>query len=262
MGIDWRASKEEWIDRVRAELLPGLTSDPRFADAERVVERFEKAVAAWQISDDFRQIVHDANELCGAAEILRDLGSEDRLLYEPRLRATSKSIDFFVQRVDGKHCWIDVKTVAPGWQDDDVAWERVLQIATAVPANTNLVLDPNYAGAVLGRQMINARWSFVQRAIEVEAKITLLTEAERGPVWLLFCSNGAWREDALEDFATFYWTGRFRADDWAKNAITLYMVERNLRFARTLTGFCYLERRQDEVRVRKFTIGVEGPGES
>jgi hypothetical protein len=171
MGIDWRASKEEWIDRVRAELLPGLTSDPRFADAERMVERFEKAVAAWQISDDFRQIVHDANELCGAAEILRDLGSEDRLLYEPRLRATSKSIDFFVQRVDGKHCWIDVKTVAPEWQHDDVAGERVLQIATAVPANTNLILDPDYAGAVLGRQMIN----FVQRAIEVEAKITLLT---------------------------------------------------------------------------------------
>jgi hypothetical protein len=242
MGIDWRASKEAWIDRVRRELLPGLTSDPRFPDAGRIVKRFEKAVAAWQMSDDFRPIVHDANELCGAAEILRELGPEDRLLYEHR-----------------RHCWIDVKTVAPELQNDDAAWERVLQIATAVPANANLVLDPDYAGAVLGRQMINARWSFVQRAIEAEAKISLLTEAERRPVWLLFCSNGACREDALEDFVSFYRTGRFRADDWAQNAITRYMAERNLRFARTLTGFCFLERGQDEVRVRKFTIEVEGP---
>jgi hypothetical protein len=33
------------------------------------------------------------------------------------------------------------------------------------------------------------------------------------------------------------------------------MAERNLRFAPTLTRFCYLERGQDEVRVRKYREG-------
>jgi hypothetical protein len=256
--IDWKAAKEEWIDKVRAELLPRLTGDSRFSDADILVQRFEAAVVRWRSSDDFRPVINDANELCAASEILDDLRSVDRLLYEPRLSATPKSIDFCVEWADGGRSWIDMKTVAPGWQDDDAAWERIRQIAAEAPANTHLIVHRDHAGAALGGQMIKARWSFIQRAIALEAKIALLNEAERGPVRLLLCSDGARHRDELEDFADLYRTGKFRADDWAQNAVARYMAERNLSFDRAITGFCYLERRHDEIQARKFTIDVKG----
>lgn len=257
--IDWKASKESWIEEIRAGLLPRLAGDGRFPDANALAQRFEASVSHWRTSDAFRPVINDANELCAAAEILNDLSPTDRLLYEPRLRATPKSIDFCVEWADGGRSWIDMKTVAPGWQDDEVAWARIEQITTDLPANTHLIVQRDLAGAALGGRMIKARWSFIQRAIELEAKITLLTEAERGPVRLLLCSEGAWHRDELEDFADFYRTGRFRADDWAQNAIARYMTERNLTFDRSITGFCYLERRHDEICARKFTIDVRGP---
>jgi hypothetical protein len=257
--IDWKADKEEWIDKVRVELLPRLTGDSRFSDADALVQRFEAEVARWRKSHDFRPVINNANELCAAGEILGDLRPTDRLLYEPRLSATPKSIDFCVELADGGRSWIDMKTVAPAWQDDDVAWERIQQIAATLPANAHLILHRDHAGAAMGGQMIKARWSFIQRAIELEAKIALLTEVERGPVRLLLCSEGAWYRDELEDFADFYRTGKFRSDDWAQNAIARYMAEGNLSFNRSITGFCYLERRHDEVHARKFTIDVKGP---
>ena len=36
MAIDWEASKEDWIDRVRGELYPSLHADRRFVDAGRL----------------------------------------------------------------------------------------------------------------------------------------------------------------------------------------------------------------------------------
>jgi hypothetical protein len=259
MAIDWKAEKEAWLDQLRADLLPRLTGDGRFLDAHKMAQRFEEAVARWRISDDFRPVINDANELCGAAEILRHMRLSDRLLYEPPLGATPKSIDFCIELADGGLSWVDMKTVAPGWQDDEAAWARIQRISADLPGNTHLILDREYAGAALGGQWIKARWSFVQRAIELEAKISLLTDAERGPVRLLLCSEGAWHEDDLEDFADFYREGKFRADDWAQNAIVRYMAERKLSFDGSIAGFCYLERRHDEVAARKLTIDLRGP---
>jgi hypothetical protein len=152
-----------------------------------------------------------------------------------------------------------MKTVAPGWQDDDAAWERIQHITAELPANAHLIVQREYAGAALGSQMIKARWSFIQQAVELEARIARLTDIERGPVRLLLCSEGAWHRDDLEDFADFYRTGKFRADDWAQNAIARYIAERGVTFDRSIAGFCYLERWHDETCARKFTIDVKGP---
>lgn len=259
MVVDWQAAKEDWIERVNALLLPRLTEDGRFIDAHVMVRRFEAAVTRWRTSDDFRPVINDANELCAAAELLGDLRPDDYLRYEPRLSRTPKSIDFCVEWADGGRSWIDMKTVAPGWQDDEAAWTRVQQIAEEMPDNTHLLLDRSWAGAAIGGQRIKARWSFVQRTAELESKIALLSEAERGPVRLLLCSEGVWHKDDLEDFADFYRTGKARADDWAQNAIARYMTERNIVFDRSITGFCYLERHHDEMVARDFTIDVRGP---
>jgi hypothetical protein len=259
MAIDWKASKELWINDVRVSLIPRLTGDARFPDAEHMVNRFDAAIARWRQSDDFRPVINDANELAAAAEILHDLRATDLLLYEPKLSKTPKSIDFGVLWADGGRSWIDMKTVVPGWQDDDAAWKRITEITAATPGNTHLVLDRDFGGAAIGGQWIKARWSFVQRTVDLEAKIAHLTEVERGPVRLLFCSEGIWHQDDLEDFADFYHSGLFRADDWAQNAIAQYMAERNIKFDHSIAGFCYLERKHDDALARKFTVDVRGP---
>jgi hypothetical protein len=87
----------------------------------------------------------------------------------------------------------------------------------------------------------------------------LLDESERGPVRLLLCSNGGFHKGGLEDFADFYRTGRFRGDDWARNAVAQYMQEEGIAFARSLAGFCFLERGWCEAAASDLTIDVRGP---
>jgi hypothetical protein len=87
----------------------------------------------------------------------------------------------------------------------------------------------------------------------------LLQGSERGPLRLLLCSSGPWNRDDLEDFADFYMTGKFREDDWARNALARFMAEKNIAFAKSLAGFGYLERRHDEVEPRRFVLDVRGP---
>ena len=236
---DWKTAKEEWIGKLRAELLPLLAEDDRFSDSGAMAQRFEAAVLRWRKSNDFRPVINDANEMCAAGEILKNLRPTDRLPYEPRLRGTRKSIDFCVKWANGGLSWIDMKTVAPGWQDDDAAWERIQQITAVLPSHTHLVVRRDCAGAAIGGQMIKARWSFIQRTVELEAKIALLTDVERGPVRLLLCSEGAWHRSDLEDFADFYRTGKFRADDWAQNAIAHYMAERSIIFDRSIESLLH-----------------------
>ena len=114
-------------------------------------------------------------------------------------------------------------------------------------------------GAGISSQEIKARWSFISRTIEVESKSALIPANERGPVWLLFCSDrSAWHADDLEDFADFYRTGSFREDDWARNAVARYMEEEGHQFAGTLAGFHYLGRRHDECKV-DLQFAVQGP---
>lgn len=259
MVIDWQASKEEWVKDVQKRLVPRLLADRRFPSSSQLVARFEASVERWRKGMTIRPLINDANELAAAAALLDKLKANDQLDYEPRLSGTPKSIDFRVVGADGARGWIDMKTVAPGWQDDRAGWERIVKIAEEFPDTAKLIVHEKWGGAAIGGQLVKARWSFVQRTVELEQKIALLTESERGLVRLLLCSEGSWREDDLEDFADFYRTGKFRPDDWAQNAIARYMAERKIEFAHTISGFCYLERRHDEVGARKLVMDVKGP---
>jgi hypothetical protein len=166
---------------------------------------------------------------------------------------------FLVIGEQSHRAWIDVKTVAPQWQDDDEAWQRFLDIAAEFPSNARLGVRRDFCGAAISGQAIKARWTSIRRTIEVEQKAALISPAEKGRVWLLFCSDsGAWHPDELEDFADFYRTGKFRDEDWSRNAIARYMKEEKLAFARTLEEFHYLRRRQDELNV-ELRLAMRGP---
>lgn len=120
-----------------------------------------------------------------------------------------------------------MKTVAPQWQDDETGWQRFERIAAAFPDNAQMGVAREFGGAGIFGQSIKARWSFIRQTLELERKASLIPADVAGPVWLLLCSDrSAWHLDELEDFADFYRTGRFREDDWARNAIAEYMTER------------------------------------
>jgi len=112
---------------------------------------------------------------------------------------------------------------------------------------------------VLSGLEFKARWTFIQRTREAEEKEALLSPEEKAPVRLLFCSNGALRKDALEDFADFYLTGQFRPDDWMQNAVARYLADENIVFSRTLIGFSYLYLRWETGETEDFQIDVRGP---
>jgi hypothetical protein len=257
--IDWPASKADWVNDVRTIPLPQLRADKSLVGLSALEQNFDNSVAAWQAGGAFRPVINCGNELAAAAALLPHVADNAQLQYERRLLRTGKSIDFCVQAENGALEWIDMKTIAPGWQDDADAWARLMQIVAEFPANAQLVVDRQFGGAAIVLQAMKARWGFVQRAVEFERKLTLLSESERGPARLLLCSEGSWHEDDLEDFADFYFTGRFREDDWAQNAVARHMSERNLVFTRTVTGFLFLHRSNDELFARRFSADVRGP---
>jgi hypothetical protein len=246
---------------MRDQMIPRIRDNPNFLGRERLIARFEDQAGRWQPRPgrSFSQILETINEIAAAIAILDSTEDITELAYEPKLSQTDRTIDFRITFASGRCCWIDVKTVAPEWRDDDAGWKRFEAIATGFPSNARLVVDRNLGGAALSGQEIKARWTFIQRTKEAEEKEALLSLEEKAAVRLLFCSNGALRKDALEDFADFYLTGQFRPDDWMRNAVAQYMQDADLSFSRTLVGFSYLCFRWETGGLEDFEIDVRGP---
>jgi hypothetical protein len=262
-GIDWDASRERWIREARAAWAPRLSNDPRFPDGRKLLKRFDLEIETWRTKKaegfTFRQLINFGNELGAAVGLLDHVTDLATLRYEPRIPGVPKTLDFLLLDAEGRRAWIDVKTVAPQWVDDDAEWKRFQAIARKFPGNARLVVDRVFGGAGIGGQSIKTRWSFVTRTLEVEHKAALIPEQMRGPVWLLFCSDRfAWHPDDLADFADMYRSGRFRDDDWSRNEVSRYMKEKNLAMSGTLSGFHYLGRGHDEVAV-DLRFRVRGP---
>jgi hypothetical protein len=99
--FDWQAMKEDWIRRIRSDLIPALRADRRIVDCSVLVARFDTSVERWRGDSPMRRVVNDANELAAARALLNRMKLDDELLYEPRLEATLKTIDILVRSADG-----------------------------------------------------------------------------------------------------------------------------------------------------------------
>jgi hypothetical protein len=108
------------IERTRTELVSRIKDDEKFVGRERLIARFEGQVIRWKTNEDFGQSLETINEIAAAIAILGSTGDITELAYEPRLARTKQSIDFRIRFASGNPCWIDVKTVAPRWMDDDL----------------------------------------------------------------------------------------------------------------------------------------------
>ncbi|MDE3163166.1 MAG: hypothetical protein KGL64_07890 [Acidobacteriota bacterium] len=251
---------EEWITLVREKTVPQLLADQRLINGHRLNEKFASQVNAWRNGKSFRPIIETANELAAAECLLRSIGETGRLSYEPRMAGTKKRIDFLIEREQTLYEWVEVKTVAPQFIDDDASWQRYLRIAEEFSQSASFLTDRRYLGSAITGQAIKTRWSFIRYTAEVEASEVLVPAAMKGNPWLLFCSNGFdWTIKDLEDFADFYRTGSPREDDPWGNATVRFMHDAGITFRRTLAGFHYMERKNPNVSASCFRRNVRGP---
>ena len=224
-----REALEEWIAAVEAELIPILRGDARFKNSATLCDLFARKVSEWRSGAELKQIVEIGSELAIAERFLRDMEDGDALEYERHMTGTPKRIDFSVTWADRSLSWFEVNTVAPQWIDDEAGWKRFQSTAIGFQENARLIVGRNWAGSAISGQAIKARWSFLKRTSEVEERAALIPAVMRGPVALLFCSNGFdWHRDELEDFADFYRTETPRSDDWLANGMLLFMAEENI----------------------------------
>ncbi len=258
--IDWNTSREDWISAVCAILIPKLNSDVRFDRSGELIARFHHEVDIWRGNDFFRPVIEFGNELAAAECILSSMPAGERLIYEPSMAGTQKRIDFLKLDELGSREWIEVKTVSPQWVDDEAGWDRFLELSKDFPENARLVVDKSWSGAAISGQALKARWTFIQKTIDVEERARYIPADMSGPIWLLLCSTGSnWHKDELEDFADLYRTGQPRTDDWTQNMTVRYMQDRGLMFNGSLAGFHYLERSHCDVLANKFFRNVVGP---
>ena len=124
----------------RLQLIAGIRRYPKHPSVARGLKflrssllRFESEVATWSSkgsgSPRFRSITNIVNEVAAAKSFLDRMKSIELLRYEFPISGTKKTLDFLVIDEEGRRAWIDVKTVAPAWQDDDEAWKRFQALA-------------------------------------------------------------------------------------------------------------------------------------
>lgn len=248
-----------WINQVQISLAAKLRADTRFVGSKDLLGRFDREIATWQSHGCFRQVIEIGNELAAAECLLSTLSQDSQMLYEPLITGSKKRIDFLLVDSNGSRSWIEVKTIHPTWVDNESGWERFMRIAQAFPANAQLIVAKEWSGSAIAGQFIKARWSFIKRTAEVEAREVEIPRSEYGPVWLMLCSTGQnWHLEDLEDFADFYRTGVARDDDWMCNAVAEYMHDEKVTFTRALAGFHYLARKHDAVSAHDFRYNVRG----
>ena len=73
--------------------------------------------------------VGGGNELAAAECLLGSSNPDALVCYEPPMAGTKKRFDFLCMDGTGQRTWIEVKTVAPQWIDDEAGWQRVVRLA-------------------------------------------------------------------------------------------------------------------------------------
>lgn len=261
MPID-RELVERFLSEVDAEMVPVIEAGAnRLQGHRKLLGRYRFECAAWRSEkvDHVRGIMEVVNELCVARLILedQDVISAD---YEPEIDGMDRTIDFLVRpATTDARIFYDVKTIHPQERD---AWERYQKAKDErwFTPNTELVLDREWMGGEIAHELFASREKFLQYALELEAKIRQVANREGAYFRVVFCGNGfQWRRDHLEDFADFYFTGRYRPDDSLGAIQAHYMNENGITLDRSIHGFCYLQRAKPSVTVAAFACDVRGP---
>lgn len=215
----------------------------RFPDGSLLLSRFERAIQTTlsNANQAFTAVDEIHNEVCVAGALLAD-PVVVRLRYEPELLRTLKSIDLVADRQDGTLLFVDVKTIHPVPTDRWDQYERAMEEGWL--GNVNYDLQKHAGGGELWHDAFASRSRMLEYTLELEQKIAEANLAPSTSQFVLaLCGTGfEWGEDELEDFASFYRTGKHRSDDTFGATERKYLEEKALTLSRTITGFACLHR--------------------
>jgi hypothetical protein len=245
---DQRLLFVEHVRNVEKVLCQAIKSETyRFPSREKLLARFHEAENRLlrEGLDGLNQFLEVQNELCVAAEILKDSteGGCCKLEYEPAIDECSSLFDYCVEYPSGPKRWIEVKTIHPRMQND---WNRYLRDFKndRFTRNTRLVLERDWMGGQLYHHAFAARSKILEYALETEQKIeTCLKSEERRITFLVLFSNGFdWHIDHLEDFLAYYRHGsHFVGDHFAKME-QYYIETKGVTMKRNIHHFAYIKR--------------------
>jgi hypothetical protein len=180
--------------------------------------------------------------------------------YEPPLPGGAKSIHFRAAVEDRTAFYVDVKTIKPAAKDRWEQYEKAQQ-EQWLPENVHVVLSKDWLGGEIWHSMFTTRGRMLEYMLELEAKIAeAKLSAENTRFVMAFCGEGFhWHRDELEDFVSFYFKGRHRADDPFSQAELKYLTDKHLRLNRTITSFACMSRPQGTLHQRSIHWNVEPP---
>jgi hypothetical protein len=121
-------------------------------------------------------------------------------------------------------------------------------------------LKRNFLGGELWHYIFSSRARFLEHSLALERKIADSEPPTEGTTYrLVFCGSAFhWTRDRLEDFADFYRTGRWRADDALAAQQAHYIASKGISFRGTINGFCCLHRDPASL-TDEFRVDVRGP---
>jgi hypothetical protein len=153
-----------------------------------------------------------------------------------------------------------VKTIKPISKDRCDQYGRATREGW-FPKNVHFILDKELLGGELWHNAFSARSSMLNYSIELEEKIGQSDLKNSGFVFVLaFCGEGFyWSEDELEDFVSFYFSGRHRSDDPFGIAESKYIAEKGIALARSISRFASMRRPQGEIHRERLNWNVQPP---
>jgi hypothetical protein len=235
----------------------------QFASGDALLSRYSDAlkIVGKQGRKHFRAVDEAHNEICVADAVLSDPSAAGcKLLYEPALPNTDKTVDFVLEEADGRLTLVDVKTIKPEPRDRWDQYERAVK-DNWFPENVSFVLEREWLGGELWHTAFASRARFLEYSLELEAKIAASSYGDKARRRILMlCGEGFnWHQDELEDFVSFYRSGVHRADDPLALAEARYIKEKGMEIARAISSFGCLDRRQGDVTPRRINWHVQPP---
>lgn len=262
-----RYGEIEWLSAYADEVMEVfrtrfVSASDRFKRYQPLLDRFTLAVNAVNANGRslFSAVDEAHNELCIASAILENQQPQFTCLeYEPSLHCCAKSIDFLATYGDLK-VYVDVKTIKPVGTDRWGQFENA-QAKGWLPNNVNIMLEKEWLGGELWHNMFAARSRMLEYSLELEQKIAESDLSEGNTlVVLALCGEGFyWNQDELEDFVSYYYSGAYRDDDPFSKAEARYIQDKQIAFAKTISRFACMRRRQGDVLQERLNWNVQPP---
>ena len=235
----------------------------RFKEGQILLDRFNATIESVVKSGraHFSSVDEAHNELCMASAVLGNGALKfSRLQYEPTLPGCARTIDSRAYAENGETVYVDVKTIKPQSKDRWDQFEKANKEGW-FPENVIVGISEEWMGGEIWHSWFAARGRMLEYTLELERKIAEGKLAAKNTGFILaLCGDGfLWREDALEDFVSFYRSGAHRADDSFAQIEQKYIAGKQISLARTISYFAYMKRKQGEIRHNRLNWNVRPP---